>query len=185
MTTIVMAALFVVGVSAAALSPQIIAFIARPEYAAAATVLPVIAMASVVFAFYTMLTTVVFYAKATGRLALITVSAAVVNLLANVLLIPALGIAGAAWATLVGYVFFALATWRYATTVYPVRLDFPRLALLAATAGMALIVANLSGLASPSEIRTVVRIAAVAAFAVVALAVARGPVRDLAAEMVS
>lgn len=182
MTTIVMAALFVVGVGAAALSPQIVAVIARPEYASAATVLPIVAMASVVFAFYTMLTTVVFYAKATGRLALITVSAAIINVAANVVLIPALGITGAAWATLIGYVFFAVATWRYATTVYPVRLDVSRLAVLAAAAAIALIAANLSGLTASDEIRTAIRLAAVAIFSVVALTVAMRPIRDLVAQ---
>jgi O-antigen/teichoic acid export membrane protein len=179
MTTLVVAGLLVVGVGSSALAPQVIAVIARPEYAAAAGVLPIVAMASVLYGLYTMLSTVVFYAKATGRLAFITVSAAVLNVIANVILIPRIGIQGAAWATFVAYGFFALATWRYAASVYTVRLDLVRLGALAVAALAALVLAGLTT-QSPTDVAAIgVRLTAAAAFAVLALAISIAPARAL------
>ena len=179
MTTLLMATLLTVGVGTAALSPQIITVIARPGYEAAAGVLPVIAMASVLFAFYTMLTNLVFYAKATGRLALITVSAAVLNIAANIVLIPLMGILGAAWATFIAYSFFAVATWRYAIRLYPVRLDLRRLGVLAAVASIALPAANLGMLLGSQLLDVVARLAVTIAFAAFAAGVALAPARKL------
>ena len=150
-----------------------------PWVRVAAGVLPIVAMASVLFAFYTMLTTIVFYAKATRRLALITVAAAVLNIAANVLLIPFIGIRGAAWATFIAYGFFALATWRYAIRLYPVRLDLRRLAVLALAAMLALLGANLGRLVESPTLDVVARVAVALAFAMFAAGVALAPARDL------
>jgi O-antigen/teichoic acid export membrane protein len=179
MTTIVMAALLAIGVGASALAPQIVAVIANPEYAAAADVLPVVAMASVLFALYTMLTTIVFYAKATGRLALITVAAAVLNVSVNIILIPPFGILGAAWATFASYAFFAAATWRYASTLYPVHLDVKRLAFLAGAAIIALLAASASELAPSSALQVTIRVAATLGFASLAAVVSVQPAREI------
>lgn len=179
MTTIVMAGALAVGVGTAALAPQIISIIARPDYASAADVLPIVAMASVLFAFYTMLTTVVFYAKATGRLAVITVAAALLNVAVNVLLIPPLGIVGAAWATFAAYTFFALATWRYAATVYPVHLDVRRLGLLGGVALVALISAAMSDASGTPILSASLRVAVALGFAGFAVIVALPTMREI------
>jgi len=181
MTTIVMAGLAALGVGLAAVAPQLIAIIARPEYADAAGVLPVIAMASVLYGLYTMLSTVVFYAKATARLALITVSAAILNAAMNVILIPRVGILGAAWATFGAYAFFALATWWYAGTVFPLRLDVRRLGLLAAGAVLTLLVAGLTDARGTDLTVGLVRLSLSIAFTVVAIVIAFGPMRSLLA----
>lgn len=179
MTTLLMAALLAVGVGTAALAPQIIAVIARPGYEAAAGVLPVIAMASVLFALYTILTTLIFYAKATGRLALITVSAAILNIAANVVLIPLFGILGAAWATFIAYGFFALVTWRCAIGLYPVQLDFRRLGMLGVAASVALLGANLGTVLGSPTLDIVARLAVALAFAAFAVGVALAPARAM------
>ena len=179
MTTIVMAGLLAVGVGISALAPQIIAIIARPEYQSAAGVLPVVAMASVLFAFYTMLTTLVFYAKATARLAMITVSAAILNVAVNIALIPRLGILGAAWATFAAYGFFAIVTWRFAATLYPVRIDLRRLGLLGLVALGALLLAGMTDLSDSATVTGLLRLAIAVGYASLAFAVALRPARDL------
>jgi O-antigen/teichoic acid export membrane protein len=179
MTTVVVAGLMALAVGVSALAPQIVAIIARPEYRSAAGVLPVVAMASVLYGIYTMLSTVVFYAKATGRLAMITVSAAIINVGANVILIPRLGILGAAWATFAAYAFFAIATWRFASTVYTVRLDLVRLAALGGAGIVALLLAGLTDASGAMTGVAVVRLALALAFAAVAAAIAWGPARAL------
>jgi len=182
MTTLAMAGIFALGVGASTLAPQVIAVIARPQYAAAAGVLPVVAMASVLYGLYTMLSTVVFYAKATRRLALITVSAAALNIFLNIVLIPRIGILGAAWATFAAYAFFALATWRYAGSVYPVRLDLPRLGLLSVGSIVALVAASLTDLAGSPLTTAGLRLAIAVAFAAFAAWVAIAPARSLVTE---
>ena len=179
MTTVVMAGLLAAGVGISALAPQIITLIARPEYRSAAGVLPVVAMASVLFAFYTMLTTLVFYMKATGRLSMITVSAAVINIALNVVLIPRIGILGAAWATFAAYGFFAIVTWRFAVTLYPVRIDLPRLATLSVLAVGALLLARSSDTVGSPTVSASLRLAVALAYAGVAVALAVRPARDL------
>ena len=179
MTTLAMAGLFALGVAASALAPQVITVIARPEYASAAGVLPVVAMASVLYGLYTMLSTVVFYAKATRRLALITVSAAALNVFLNIVLIPRVGILGAAWATFGGYAFFALATWRYASSVYPVRLDLPRLGLLSAGSVVALVAAALTDFTGVPLEEAGLRLGVAVAYAAFAVWVAIAPARSL------
>lgn len=168
MTTLVMAGLAAVGVAVAVLAPQIVAVIARPQYAAAADVLPIIAMASVLYGMYTMLSVVVFYAKATARLAMITVSAGVLNVVVNVVLIPPFGILGAAWATFAAYAWFAGATWWFSRTVYPVRLEVRRLAVLAVAGAAALGLASLTSATGSDLGAAGLRVLIALGFAVVA-----------------
>ena len=138
MTTVVIGGLLVLASGVSVLAPEVVAVIARPGYEAAADVLPIIAFASVFQGLYVMFVTVVFLTKRTGRLAAITLSAAAVNIVLNVVLIPALGIQGAAWATLGSYLFFAAATFVYARGMFPMRVDWARLAtmLVIAAAGV-------------------------------------------------
>lgn len=179
MTTLVMGGVMVMGVGTSALAPQIVAIIARPEYASAADVLPVVAMASVLYGLYTMLSVAVFYAKATARLATITVTAALLNIGVNVVLIPPLGILGAAWATFVAYAFFAAVTWWYARRVYPVHLEVSRLAALAGLAGVALVLASLTDLAESALVTATLRGFVALAYAGVACIVVLGSARSL------
>ena len=179
-TTVVMAGLAVIGVATSVLAPQIVAVIARPEYRAAAGVVPIVAMASVLYGLYTQLSVLVFYVKATGRLAMITVSAAILNVAVNVVLIPRMGILGAAWATFVAYAWFAVVTWWYARRVYPVRLELRPLGMLALATLLALALATLTDAAPGNLTSIVLRGLIAAAFAVVAAAIAlRGARRML------
>jgi O-antigen/teichoic acid export membrane protein len=143
-TTLVVAGLFALAVAVSALAPEIVAVIATERYAQAADVIPIVAFASVLQGLYTMLVTVIFFMRRTGRLAVLTVSAAMLNVALNVVLIPRLGIVGAAWSTLIAFVPWAAATWWYASRMYPVRLDYSRLGLLAGVAVLAVGVARLT-----------------------------------------
>jgi O-antigen/teichoic acid export membrane protein len=143
MTTLVFAGISVLAVGLSTLAPEIVAILTRPEYAEAADVLPVIAVASVAHGLYVMFVTVVFLAKATGRLAVITFVAAGVNIAANVLLIPSVGVIGAAWATFASYVFFAAATYVLARGLYPMRIDVRLLGLIGAAGVTAIVIARI------------------------------------------
>jgi O-antigen/teichoic acid export membrane protein len=72
-------------------------------YEGAAQVIPAIALGYAFQGLYLVAVTPIFFSRNTALLAPITLTAAAVNIGANLLLIPVLGIAGAAWATMVAF----------------------------------------------------------------------------------
>jgi O-antigen/teichoic acid export membrane protein len=134
MLTISSAAFLWMALAMAAVAPELIRLIAgdRQAYAVAADVVPVIAFACAAQGTYTMLVGPIFLRRRTGFLPLMTVSSAVANVGLNIVLVPRIGVIGAAWATLGAYALFALLTYLYARRVYPTRVDFLRLAVYVA-----------------------------------------------------
>jgi O-antigen/teichoic acid export membrane protein len=143
MTTIVIGALLALAAAVSVLAPEVVAVVARPGYEEAADILPIVAFASVLQGMYIMFVTVVFLMKRTGRLAGITVTSALLNVFLNFVLIPRFGIAGAAWATFGAYLFFAGSTYLFARRMYPLRVDWPRLVVMGASAGAAVVVGRI------------------------------------------
>jgi O-antigen/teichoic acid export membrane protein len=178
MTTLVIGGLLVLAVGVSVTAPEIVAIIARPGYEAAADVLPVIAFASVFQGLYVMFVTVIFLTKRTGRLAVITFASAALNLALNLVLIPILGIMGAAWATLGSYAFFAATTYAFARRQYPMRVDWIRLTgLIGLAAVVTLAVRTIS--MDVSIFSGLVHIAAALTFTVVVVAVLWQPFQRL------
>jgi O-antigen/teichoic acid export membrane protein len=171
MVTIVIAGLLAVAVAMAALAPEIIQIMATPRYAAAADVLPIIAFASVIQGLYTMLVSVVFLMKRTGRLAILTVLAAAANVGANVVLVPPLGIVGAAWATIIGYTLLAAGTYLVARSSYPLHLEIGWLVGLGVAALAAVATAVLVGEASDGVAQGVGHVAVALLFGTLAAGV--------------
>ena len=134
-----------------AFAPEIVTVIADPGYGVAAQVLPVVAFGAACQATYTMLVGIVFLRRQTRYLPPITVVSAVANVGLNVLLIPRLGVMGAALTTLLSYAVFATLIFLFARRIYPLDLDWPRLMLVAAVSvGGALLARLLDG--PPGEI---------------------------------
>ncbi len=125
--TITSAGFFWMALGLSAFAPEVIAIIANPDYGVAAEVLPVIAFAATCQALYTMLVGIVFLRRKTKYLPMITIASAVANVALNLLLIPSLGVMGAALTTLVAYAIFATLTFAFARRIYPLRLDVVRL----------------------------------------------------------
>ncbi|MGE2724328.1 lipopolysaccharide biosynthesis protein [Mycolicibacterium pulveris] len=107
--TLLIAALVAVGGWAA------VAFLAPYDYRASATWIPVLALASGLFCLYFVpMNYLTVIAGRTTRMALITSSAAAVNILINVTLLPVLGIGVAAYSTLTAYLLLLVLTTSYA-----------------------------------------------------------------------
>jgi O-antigen/teichoic acid export membrane protein len=180
MTTLSIAGLGLLAVGIAALAPEVTQLLAvgrwGEEARVAADVMQLVALAFLAHGFYFMVVSVVFLQRRTAGLPLITLGAGAVNVGANLLLIPALGIMGAAWSTLAGYLVLAGVTWWYARTGYALRLDLLRLAtLLAAVVGLVLagrLITPEGGLA----LSTAVHLGTLLAYAAVAWLVVRRPV---------
>ena len=178
-TTLVIAGLLTLAVGLSAMAPEVVNVMAGSRYAGAVDVIRVVAFASVLQGLYTMLVTVVFLSKRTGRLALLTFSSAALNVVLNLVLIPRIGIMGAAWSTLAAYAFFASATWWYARRMYPVRLDAARLGGLGGLAMVVSLLAPLVTVAGSPMVQGLAHLAIGAGFAVVAAAVAYQPLMSL------
>ena len=178
-TTLVVAGLLTLAVGLAALAPEVVAVMAGSRYAGAVDVIRVVAFASVLQGLYTMLVTVVFLSKRTGRLALLTLSSALLNVALNLVLIPSLGIMGAAWSTLAAYAFFAAATWWYARRFYALRLDVVRLGGLGALAAAVAIAVPRVVMPGNPVLQGLAHLAIGGAFAVIAAAVAYQPLMSL------
>ena len=178
MVTLVLAGLLVLAVGVSVLAPEIVALVARPGYEAAADVLPVIAFASVLQGAYTMFVTAIFFMKRTGPLALITFGSAALNVTLNIVLIPMLGIMGAAWATMGAYAFFATATLVFARRLYPIEIAWAPLALLAVI-GVAVVVGSRALAGGPSAGALAIHLAIGLGFAGLGWVICRGPIDRL------
>lgn len=97
-------ALFMLLVTAVGfIAPEMLLFMGGKSYASAVYVIPPV-MAGCIFQFaYTMYVNIETYEKKTGRMALATMTGALVNVILNYIFIPKHGYVAAAFTTLVGY----------------------------------------------------------------------------------
>jgi O-antigen/teichoic acid export membrane protein len=170
-TTLVMAVLAVLTVAVAAFAPELTRLLATRRWGndalGAIDVTVIVSFASLVYGLYFMVVSTVFLRKTTAALPLLTLVAGATNVIANLLLIPRLGIAGAAWSTLAGYAMLALLTWWYGARSYPISLDVPRLLVMLGGAIAAVMVSRLirpeavgSWVAGPAHVGIAVAFAA-------------------------
>ena len=147
MTSLVMAGLAVLAVGVSVVAPELTRLLGTRRWGAeaqvAADVIPIVAAASLVYGLYFMLVSTVFLRRRTGGLPILTLVAGAANVGANLLLIPRIGLLGAAWSTLIGYGVLTALTWWYARRSFPVSLDLPRLLLIVAAGVTAVAVAQL------------------------------------------
>jgi O-antigen/teichoic acid export membrane protein len=134
MTSLSMGALALLTVGVSALAPELVRLMATVRWGfsarAAGDVIVLVALASLVYGLYFMLVSTVFLRRRTAGLPLLTLAAGVANVGSNLVLIPRLGIAGAAISTVIGYAVLTALTWWYAARSYPIALDLGRLAVL-------------------------------------------------------
>ena len=118
--------------------------IIHPDYWGGLSIVPVVLLAYMFLGVYNNLVAGVYIEKKTQRLPAITLAGAVVNIGANFLLIPPLGMMGGALATLLAYIVMAAVMYIDVQKYYPVPYEWGRilrLALVAAgTYGLFLIV---------------------------------------------
>lgn len=118
----------------------IIRLVAAPEYAAAAELVPIVCLGFVFFSVHAHFSVPAYLAKQSVSLIVVYAAAAVANIVFNILLVPPFGLAGAAWASVAGYVVFsAVALVRYRRID---RIDYP---LARCTVVMGAMVASYAG----------------------------------------
>jgi O-antigen/teichoic acid export membrane protein len=108
---------------------------ARPEFHAAAPVIPVVALAYVLHGVFLLTSVGIGIRKEARYYPMVTAAAAATNVAANFALIPSFGILGAAWATVLSYAVMAALGFALSRRLYPLPLEWRRLATVAAVAG--------------------------------------------------
>jgi O-antigen/teichoic acid export membrane protein len=111
----------------AVLTRDILVIIADREFWSAYKIVPVIALANVIFTFHYHFNMGIIIEKKTKYLAYINVSNAALVLLLNFLLIPRYGMYGAAYATLIAYIYKAASTYFFSNRFFKIHFEFVRM----------------------------------------------------------
>jgi O-antigen/teichoic acid export membrane protein len=125
--TILAAGCTFISVGVIAFSSELIGLLAPPSYGAAVAVVPWVAISQIAWGVYPVLSLGPKIAKRTWHIGWTTGVAAVINILINIILIPPLGILGAAIATLISYILLAIIVYVVGQRFYSFPIDFVRL----------------------------------------------------------
>ena len=128
--------LLVIMLGAALAAGPVLALLTPDAYRGAIELVPVILLAYVFFNLHGQFSVPALLAKRTGVLVPGSVAGVVVNLAANLVLIPRFGAAGAAWASVASYAVFSLVTLAFCRRID--RLPYPFADCLGALAGVCL-----------------------------------------------
>ncbi|MBI3193727.1 MAG: polysaccharide biosynthesis C-terminal domain-containing protein [Ignavibacteriae bacterium] len=94
-------------------------------------IVPIVLLGYVFLGMATTMSAGIYIEKKTKYNPPITMTAAAVNIAANFFLIPIIGMAGAAWATLVAYLVMAVMTYFMSQRIYPIQYEWGRLGKIA------------------------------------------------------
>jgi O-antigen/teichoic acid export membrane protein len=125
-----------VALGLAALGTDVIRFLLRPEFEPARFIVPFSAFGFVLYGVFTIVSAGLNIAGRTRRLPAIMGGAAAVNIVLNLVLIPVIGLYGAALATVVSYGVLALLTERASQRLYPVPWDLRRVGIALGSAAL-------------------------------------------------
>jgi O-antigen/teichoic acid export membrane protein len=113
-----------------AAAPWIIGLISGPEYRGAASAVPMLVAGTVAFGSSVITSTGLVVASRTRSLPVIASSAALLNVVLAIVLVPVWGIVGAATASAVGYALLTLGYLWFSQRYWPVVLEKPRLLVI-------------------------------------------------------
>ena len=90
-------------------------------------IIPVILTSYVFYGLFVLFTPGIYIQEKTKYFPVVTGTAAISNVIANLLLVPAIGIMGAAISTLISYIIMAAGLFYYSQKFYPIKYDFHKL----------------------------------------------------------
>lgn len=125
--TYYVAVLLFVALSVAVLSREMVAVMANPAFFDAYMVIPIVALAIVFFCADNVTRIGILIKEKTAYLPAINFAIAAINVLFNFLLIPRYGMMGAAFSTLISFVFLPLGSFLVSQRMYPIRYESVRL----------------------------------------------------------
>lgn len=125
------------GTSLALVSPPVVALLTPESYWGGTAVIPIVVLAYVLHSAYAIIGNAIYKSGRTVRVAIALLVATGVNIGLNALLIPDMGMMGAALATLAAYVVLVLMTGALAHGDFPVPYEWGRILRVAAAGGIA------------------------------------------------
>jgi O-antigen/teichoic acid export membrane protein len=131
--TYVFAAVVFLAAGLSAVASDLVRLMAAPEFGQASVVIPWMAVGVVAQAGYQVSALGLNITKQTKYFPIATSIAAAVSIASNLILIPRFGFIGAAWANAISYWVLTLAAGWFAYRVYPIRYEWRRLGLVAAS----------------------------------------------------
>ncbi|HRP02117.1 MAG TPA: polysaccharide biosynthesis C-terminal domain-containing protein [Candidatus Kapabacteria bacterium] len=102
----------------------------NPKYWEGLNIIPIILVAYFFNGMFTNFSAGFLIEKQTKYLPLAVGLAAIINVVANFILIPMFGYEGAAWSTLIAYMFSAVVLYYYSLKVYPIKYEWGRIAII-------------------------------------------------------
>lgn len=115
------------GILVSVLTKDILMIIADPQFWSAYKIVPIIVLATTIFSFHYHLNMGILISKKTKYLAYINFSNGAFILFLNFLLIPKYGIYGAAYATLIAFIYKISLTYYFSSKYYKVHFEFKRI----------------------------------------------------------
>ena len=137
---------------------ELLFLMAKPEFHEAHVIIPVIVLAYVLQGMFALTSIGIGISKKAFYYPILTISAALTNVLLNILWIPRYGILGAAWATVAGYGLMAVMGHRFGQKHYPIPFEWGRMGRVFLAAGLAYGVS----LAAPDDLLKAVALKCVA-----------------------
>jgi len=130
------------GLLVSVLTKEVLMLMAASEYWSAYQIVPLIVLANTIFSFHYHLNIGIIISEKTKYLAYVNFSNGVLVLLLNFLLIPRYGIFGAAWATLLSFIYKAAMTYYFSNKFYKIHFETTRVLKLVLVAGMVYLIAQ-------------------------------------------
>ncbi len=112
------------------------------EYWNSVSIVPIVLMAYVFLGVFTIQLAGIYIHKKTKWIPIITGSAAIINIISNIILISNFGWQGAAWATLIGYIFMAIFQYYIVKRFYPLSWEWKKIITIFASFCLVLCVWN-------------------------------------------
>jgi O-antigen/teichoic acid export membrane protein len=123
---------------------ELLYLMAEPKFHAAHSVIPIVVLAYVMQGVFALTSIGIGISKKSRYFPMITVAAAAVNVLLNLLWIPRFGILGAAWSTVAGYTLMAGLGYWLGNRQYPIPFEGRRLSKIVLAAGTAFALSTLA-----------------------------------------
>jgi len=150
------------GLLIAVLGREILILMTAPPFHAAYPIIPVIVLAYLIQGLFTLTSIGIGISKRAYYYPVLTLSAAFVNISMNLVLIPRLGMMGAAWATVLGYAVMAVLGYLFAHRHYPIPFEWKRIGVIALAGSLAYAVSGAAG--EPSLLSVLIKVGALAIY---------------------
>lgn len=126
-TTYYLMGILLLGLLIMTFSKEIVTLMTTPEFYKSYKVVPIITLANIATGIYLMSANQIFFVKKTHYMPVISITAALSNILLNILLIPPYGMIGAAYATMVSFAICAMITYFTSSKLYHIQYEYGRI----------------------------------------------------------